>query len=103
MAFVFRRRGYLKTGKLGFNLAIEQNLFPLASDPLVFDLRHAVANCGCQDLVVGAERDFKRFLHNIVAVRVLNEVGELVRVADFDDKLRARLRVTPLQADLNYI
>jgi hypothetical protein len=47
VTFIFRRRGYLKTGKLGLNLAIEQNLFPFAADTLVFNLRHAVANGSC--------------------------------------------------------
>ena len=38
VAFIFRGRGNLEAGKLRLDLAIEQNLLPLAADPLVLDL-----------------------------------------------------------------
>jgi hypothetical protein len=103
VTFIFRRRRYLKTGKLGLNLAIEQNLFPFAADTLIFDLRHAVANGGCEDLVISAERDFKGLLNNVVAVRVLDKVCKLFGVANFDYKFRARLRIAPLEANFNHV
>lgn len=53
--------------------------------------------------MVGAQRNFKRLLDDVIAVRVLDQICQLVGVADFNDILGSSLRVTSFKADLNYI
>ena len=53
--------------------------------------------------MVGALRNLKRLLDDVIAVRVLYQICQLVGVANFNDKLGSSLRVTSFKADLNYI
>ena len=85
------------------NLAIIQDLLPLWSDPLLFDLRHAVTNCVSKHLVIHADWDFQGLLNHIVSILIFNQVGKLIWVAYLLNHLESSRCVTFLEADLNYI